>query len=128
MMISASSTITTWRKKWPEATTRSLTCSPKTRRWIMIGVSVTPIASPASSTSVRYSRCCHTSMSPKRVGERERQQEPGQQLHARLHDPQLLEHVVPVAVEPLGLGLVALVLVGHPPTVPVGDRAAPHPD
>ena len=41
--------------------------------------------------------------------ERDRQQEPGQDLRSGLRDAQLLEHLVPVAVEALGLGLVAAV-------------------
>ncbi len=49
------------------------------------------------------------------VGERrlegERQQEAGQQLDAGLHDAQLLELVLPLAVEPLLVGLVAAVVL-----------------
>ena len=42
------------------------------------------------------------------VAERQRQQEAGQDLHAGLGDPQLLQQLVEVAGEPLGLVLVLL--------------------
>ena len=42
--------------------------------------------------------------------EDERQQEPGQDLGAGLRDPQLLQQLGPVAIEALGLGLVAAVV------------------
>ena len=41
--------------------------------------------------------------------ERDREQEAGEDLRAGLHDAQLLQDLVPVAVEPLGLGLVPAV-------------------
>ena len=40
--------------------------------------------------------------------ERQRQQEPGEQLHAGLHHPQFLQQAGPVAVEPFGFGFAAL--------------------
>ena len=58
-----------------------------------------------------------------RLLERQRQQETGRQLGTGLHDPQLLEELVPLAVETLGLGLATVgggTLLGHPDGVP-GD-------
>jgi hypothetical protein len=43
--------------------------------------------------------------------ERERQEEPGEQLHAGLHHPEFLQQAGPVAVEPLGFGLAALIAI-----------------
>ena len=54
--------------------------------------------------------------------ERDRQQESGEDLRAGLRDPQLLQQLVPVAVEALALGLVAPV-AGH--GVPVSASVMP---
>ena len=40
--------------------------------------------------------------------ERQRQQEPGEQSHSRLHYPQFLQQAVPITVEPLEFGFTTL--------------------
>ena len=90
----------------------------------MIGVSVVPIGQARGQHEREVQPLLPDVEVLEALGEGQREQEPRQQLHARLHHPQLLEHVVPVAVQLLGLGLVAVVLlVGHAPWLPHADVA-----
>src|SRR6185295_20158739 len=63
------------------------------------------------------------------LGERQREQETGQQLQSGLGDPQLLQELVPVPVEALVLRLVAVVVRrrrchGAPPRYVSARRAS----
>ncbi len=53
-----------------------------------------------------------------RLLERDGEQEAGEDLRAGLEHPQLLQQRVPVAIEPLGLRLVAAVARDRVPLVP----------
>ena len=113
--------------RWPACTSSGLASSWKTWRWIATGASVTPTVANARHSRPTYHPRWKASSSPNRVLERQRGQEPGQQLDAGLAHAELLQQLVPVAVGPLLLGLVA-VLLGHPPDATHAPAAAAPPD
>ena len=75
-------------------------------RWNATGAVISPVAITEPAEHRQVGQPLDGVQVREPVAERQREQEAGQDLDAGLGDPQLLEQLVEVAGQPLGLGLV----------------------